>query len=58
MLLCSSVGSGLTELAVRLELGMNFGTAAFSFSDDNDGGGGSGGNSMMSPLVSEAEEMA
>jgi hypothetical protein len=37
---------------------MNFGTAAFSFSDDNDGGGGSGGNSMMSPLVSEAEEMA
>lgn len=35
---------------------MDFGTAAFSFSDD-DGGRGSGGDGMTSASVSEAEEM-
>jgi len=40
---------------------MDFGTVAFSFSDDNDGGGGggvAGGGSMTSASASEAEEMA
>jgi hypothetical protein len=36
---------------------MDFGTVAFSFSDDG-GGGGGGGGGMTSASVSEVEEMA
>jgi hypothetical protein len=53
---CCSVGNRLVELSVRLDLSMDLGTAAFSFSDDDDDGGG--GARMTSASVSEAEEMA
>jgi hypothetical protein len=46
---------------VRLDLSIDFGAAALSFSDDDvdgGGGGGSGGDRKTSASVSEAEEMA
>jgi len=47
---CCSNGSGPAELSVRLDLSMDFGTLAFSFSVV--------GDSMTSTSTSEAEEMA
>lgn len=41
---------------MRLDLSMDFGTVALSFSDGDDGNGGGGGG-MTSTSVSEAEEM-